>query len=198
MSNRRVSRICDKCGASYQARVDALANGFGRLCSRSCSAKSSEPVRARFLKHAGVFGPDECWNWTGGHGKSETHGYGRFWIHGKLVLAHRVSYSLFVGSIPKGEGHHGTCVLHKCDNHLCVNPSHLFLGTPMDNTLDALSKGRLSHQSRTGCLRGHPYTEENTYLNPHGWRECRICRKANKQIFLARRAAKDGATQTQA
>lgn len=180
MSRPTIPRNCERCGREFQSRVDAVVQGFGRLCSRSCSAVSSESVFVRFLKYVDVSDWGDCWNWQGGRGKG-THAYGRFWISGKLALAHRISFSLFVGPIPEGEGYHGICVLHKCDNHLCVKPSHLFLGTPKDNTDDALSKGRLAHQSRTGCLRGHLYSDDNVYINPHGWRECRTCRRANME-----------------
>ena len=51
------------------------------------------------------------------------------------VLAHRVSWILHHGEIPKDGSKYGTMnVLHKCDNQLCVNPYHLFLGDQSDNT----------------------------------------------------------------
>ena len=63
--------------------------------------------------------------------------YGVFWINGRDMPAHRVSYSLYKGNIPKG-----LCVLHKCDVPACVNPNHLFLGTLQDNVADMISKNR--------------------------------------------------------
>ena len=82
---------------------------------------------------------DACWIWNG---YCLSNGYGRLSFAGKLQLAHRVSWLISRGDIPKGKGFHGTCVLHKCDNRKCVRPSHLFLGTQRDNICDAVSKGR--------------------------------------------------------
>lgn len=80
-----------------------------------------------------------CWNWTG---SKDSGGYGRFNFNYKNIKATRFSYIFFIGEIPKGIGFHGTCVLHKCDNRICVNPEHLFLGTQKDNIQDMIKKKR--------------------------------------------------------
>lgn len=74
-----------------------------------------------------------CWLWFGAEGS----GYGRVGFKGNLLLTHRVSWELTNGPIPDG-----LWVLHKCDVRCCVNPDHLFLGTPKDNMQDKLRKGR--------------------------------------------------------
>lgn len=53
------------------------------------------------------------------------------------MFAHRVAWQLANGEIPDG-----LCVLHKCDNPKCCNPSHLFLGTHADNAHDRDNKKR--------------------------------------------------------
>ena len=79
-----------------------------------------------------------CWLWTA----STSNGYGFIKVDGKMSYAHRVSYELYNGDIPDGDGYHGICVLHRCDVRSCVNPAHLFIGTHQDNMDDRERKGR--------------------------------------------------------
>ena len=81
----------------------------------------------------------DCWLWTG---SIDSKGYGHIKVDGKVQLAHRVAWELENGPIPAGEGSHGTCACHTCDNRACVNPAHLFLGSHKDNLRDMEEKGR--------------------------------------------------------
>ena len=76
---------------------------------------------------------DTCWVWIS---CKNDKGYGLFYANGFQWKAHRWSYKYLVGEILNDLN-----VLHKCDNPPCVNPSHLFLGTQLDNIIDRTTKG---------------------------------------------------------
>lgn len=78
-----------------------------------------------------------CWLWVGAITSSNMKkAYGWVDVQGSK-LAHRYSCKLAMGNIPDDMK-----VLHKCDNHLCVNPDHLFIGTQKDNINDCVTKKR--------------------------------------------------------
>lgn len=102
-------------------------------------------------------GSDACWLWTASRNRQE---YG----HLGQRLTHRIAWEMFRFSIPAG-----VCVLHRCDNPPCCNPSHLFLGTVRDNNLDMKAKGRACRGERRSSLSAERVREIRTRF-AHGER----------------------------
>ena len=103
-----------------------------------------EKIKARFWSMVNVTGVNECWEWKKIGSFLANRGYGIVYFNPfRSQKAHRVSWFISNGEIPQG-----LHVLHRCDNRKCVNPTHLFLGTNIDNVKDRNQKGRTSHKSR--------------------------------------------------
>lgn len=88
------------------------------------------PIEVRFWSK--VIKKDGCWGWSG---SKTTFGYGKIKNGEWFTNAHRISWQIHFGDIPKGQS-----ILHKCDNPECTNPDHLFLGSQRDNMRDMLTK----------------------------------------------------------
>jgi hypothetical protein len=103
-----------------------------------------KPAEERFWDKVNKNTGTDCWHFTG---SIAYNGYGQFKFNGKIIKAHRFSYELNKGPIPDG-----MCILHACDNRLCVNPDHLSIGTQRDNVYDMINKNRKAIQK--GSLNG--------------------------------------------
>lgn len=92
----------------------------------------------RFWLKVDIKSENECWEWTGWKDK---FGKGHFYMGQGIYHPARIACFISTGNQLEG-----ICACHKCDNPSCCNPSHIFPGTMLDNTRDAVNKGRLDHK----------------------------------------------------
>jgi hypothetical protein len=131
------------------------------------------PTIERFMQYVVPEPNSGCWLWLGGH---IGNGYGNFYLSGKRLLAHRVSYELHVGQIPGG-----LTLDHLCRVRSCVNPRHLEPVTFREN----LMRGEgacAKHARKTHCPEGHKYD----VITSRGHRACRLCQNAANRRAYAR------------
>jgi hypothetical protein len=108
------------------------------------NSQISTKDKFRFEKHFTKDG-NNCWIWKS---YKTPYGYGQFEYKCKTHKSHRFSWLLYKGEIPKG-----MLICHKCDNPPCVNPDHLWLGTPKENMQDMSSKKRFNSQKISQALK---------------------------------------------
>ena len=142
--------VCDACNKEFLYKYQSKVKR--RFCSQIChslfitcnptiwknltSNEKLESLKESYNKF--VVKKEGCWDWTGY--KSQ----GRSFIQKSKRIkfySNRVSWELHFGKIPLGIN-----VLHKCDNGICSNPDHLFLGTQLDNSRDCALKKRVFRQ----------------------------------------------------
>lgn len=138
-------------------------------------------------------GLNGCWIWKG---SKSTDGYGQVNFNYKNMRSHRLAYLFFCGEIPTG-----MFVCHRCDNPICCNPRHLFLGTALDNARDKVNKGRqprgekVSEQVRRTTPRGSKrktavINEEIAVkireMRSNGARECDVARAFGVNRYIVK------------
>lgn len=124
-----------------------------------------------------------CWNWKA---YISPNGYGRInYYDGKRVkvfMAHRVSYEIHKGSIPKG-----LVIDHLCRNRACVNPDHLEAVDLKTNIFRGVGASA-QNVKKTHCPKGHPYN----YINPKNKeRRCTICEYKHKKAWADRNSERE-------
>jgi hypothetical protein len=129
-----------------------------------------------------------CDDWPG---NKNDQGYGVKWTtraggqKRRMLRTHRLAWIAAFGEIPPERPH----VCHRCDRPPCRELTHLFLGTPADNSWDKVRKGRHPQTNKTHCLKGHPLVEGNLVPSSlaDGRRDCTTCSRARAREQKQRR-----------
>jgi len=154
--------VCVDCGVPNERRA--------RRCRACYRAYRGRTALERFWAKVDLNGPlwdsTPCWPWAAGL----VDGYGKFWVNGRHVRAHRFAYETYVGPIPEGME-----LDHLCRNRACVNWEHMEVVVHQVNILRGIAPSALN-AAKTHCPEGHPLDGLNTLIWG-GKRRCRTCHR---------------------
>lgn len=135
-------KTCAHCGRHFTKPYGHRTMEKIRFCSQSCAGAAERATALERIYEYSIPEPNSgCWLWLR---SVKPTGYGRFGFDRPVTSAHRASYELHFGAIPDGAH-----VLHKCDTPCCINPHHLYLGDPQQNTADKIARGRQPRGERS-------------------------------------------------
>lgn len=112
-----------------------------------------------------------CWNWL----KPGSQRYGGIDVDGKTIAAHRASWLLHCGAIPEG-----LCILHKCDNRLCVNPKHLYVGDKKQNRKDFMERHPRAKQIVANAIRAGTAAVKKFWASMDEKKRKAFCKRRSK------------------
>jgi HNH endonuclease len=145
VKSTKITLTCPECKNSFLTYPSRIKFSKAKLEDICCSRKCAALYKIKTFAHKDpedcfwekVTKTDYCWIWNGA---TDSSGYGSINVRCKIMGAHRFSWMIHIGHIPKG-----LILLHSCDNTRCVNPKHLSLGTDKNNKDDSVRKRRHHH-----------------------------------------------------
>lgn len=162
-TRRRAPATCEHCGAPFLARLDSIASGRGRFCSRTCALSGrARPLQERF-EDALIRDINEQGCWAFGDNRNVDSGRPHTSIKRKTLTWAHIAFELYREPVPDG-----SWVLHNCpggENGWCVNPDHLYVGDHVQNARDKIANGRASWVTKPENIRRgekHPSAKLST------------------------------------